>query len=124
MTGMGTKDTLVRHSLTFCKSLTTHAREAGKPRGGGSRGAYYKNKYGGGGRGRSDNHHANGSEPAGTTRHAGPRDWDQLHRDLKSIDGQQYGKQVTFSRNHNPEVSNGDDVASSDCRTACDGLSD
>jgi hypothetical protein len=64
---------------------------AARSRGPGGRGAFYKAKYGGRG-GRGGNHHS-GSEPAGEApRNTGPRDWDQLQRDLKSIDGQQYGK--------------------------------
>lgn len=62
------------------------------------RGAYFRAKYGGGGRGR-------GGGPAGDAYGQGPpmlddsmpqpggtRDWKQLTNDLKSIDGQQYGR--------------------------------
>jgi hypothetical protein len=77
-------------AATSPKSSIANQSYTGRSRGGG-RGAYYKAKYGGGGRGRSDK---STSEPtaAGATQSAGPRDWDQLQRDLKTIDGQQYGE--------------------------------
>lgn len=56
------------------------------------RGAFYKAKYGGGGARGGHQNHANGTETPAATPHAGPRDWDQLQRDLRSIDGQQYGE--------------------------------
>jgi predicted ABC-class ATPase len=81
----------LRASPFFHSTSTPHANTSFPParsRGRGGRGAFYKAKYGGG-RGRSDN----ASEDAGAPpRNTGPRDWDQLQRDLKSIDGQQYGK--------------------------------
>lgn len=62
---------------------------SGRGRGGG-RGAYFKAKYGGGGRGRGD-HQSDHSSGAQINAHTGPRDWEQLQRDLRSIDAQQYG---------------------------------
>lgn len=70
-------------------------------RGGRGRGAHYKAKYGGGRGTAHANSRANGADEAASARdsndgvnhgNTGTSDWDSLQRDLRSIDGQPYGK--------------------------------
>jgi len=69
---------------------------AGTGRGRG-RGAYYRAKYGGGGHGGQRNE-GYASQDQGSVSQStkaasvGPRNWTQLEDDLRSIDGQQYGR--------------------------------
>lgn len=75
---------------------------SGRGRGGGGRGAYYKARYGNGGKGGrgGSNHAHNDSLPdqASSSHQNGGQthDWAHLYDTLVNIDGAQYGKLLLF----------------------------
>lgn len=75
---------------------------SGRGRGGGGRGAYYKARYGNGGRGARGGgsqgaNYAVSDQTSSSHRNDGQSGWDQLESTLVSIDGAQYGKLLPTS---------------------------